>query len=110
LKPSELASIPHVFQQPDGTSVSSPKASTVYSSERVFAAEDRLPAAAENHTAPTVLLAWIEQAARTENYHHASPPLSTRAGRSGCSCVNATTLRSSRMCAGSETSGKNTPP
>ncbi|WP_206680428.1 AAA family ATPase [Flaviflexus huanghaiensis] len=67
LTPPELASSPPLFQQADGTSVFRPKASAVYSSERVLAAEDRLLAAAENRTAPTVPLAWIEQAARTEN-------------------------------------------
>ena len=67
LTPPELASSPPVFQQPDGVSVFRPKASTVYSSERVLAAEDRLVAAAEHRMAPTVPLAWIEQAARTKN-------------------------------------------
>lgn len=67
LTPPELASSPPLFQQADGTSVFRPKASAVYSSERVLAAEDRLLAAAENRTAATVPLAWIEQAARTEN-------------------------------------------
>ncbi|PRI10486.1 conjugal transfer protein [Leucobacter massiliensis] len=67
LTPPELASSPPVFQQPDGASVFRPKASTVYSSERVLAAEDRLLAAAESRTAPTVPLSWIEQAARTKN-------------------------------------------
>lgn len=67
LTPPELASSPPLFQQADDTSVFRPKASTVYSSERVLAAEERLLAAAENRTAPTVPLAWIEQAARTEN-------------------------------------------
>lgn len=67
LTPPELASTPTIFQQADGTSVFRPKASTVYSSERVIAAEDGLLAAAENRTGPTVPLAWIEQAARTEN-------------------------------------------
>ena len=67
LTPPELASSPPLFQQADGTSVFRPKASTVYSSERVLAAEDRLLASAQNRTAPTVPLAWIEQAARTES-------------------------------------------
>lgn len=67
LTPPELASSPPLFQQADGTSVFRPKASTVYSSEPVLAAEDRLLTAAENRTAPTVPLSWIEQAARTEN-------------------------------------------
>ncbi len=67
LTPPELASSPPVFQQPDGVSVFRPKASTVYSSERVLAAEDRLLAAAENRAAPTVPLVWIALAARTKN-------------------------------------------
>lgn len=67
LTPPVLASSPPLFQQPDGTSAFRPKVSIVYSSEQVLAAEDRLLAAAENRTAPTVPLAWIEQAARRKS-------------------------------------------
>lgn len=67
LTPPELATSPPVFQRNDGTSVFRPKASKVFSSERVLAAEDRLLAASGSRLAPTVPLAWIEQAARTKS-------------------------------------------
>lgn len=67
LTPPELASSPPRFRRQDGTSVFRPKASTVYSSEQVLAAEDRLLAASNIRSAPTVPLGWIEQAARTKN-------------------------------------------
>jgi len=67
LTPPELASSPPVFRRDDGSSVFRPKGSTVYSPERVLAAEDRLLAASNGRGAPTVLLAWIEEAARTKN-------------------------------------------
>ena len=67
LTPPELASSPPIFQQHDGQSVFRPKASTVFSSERVLAAEDRLLAASESRMAPTVPLAWIEHAARSKS-------------------------------------------
>lgn len=66
LTPPELASSPPVFQRDDGSSVFRPKASTVYSSERVLAAEDRLLNASGDRAAPTVPLAWIEKATRTK--------------------------------------------
>ena len=67
LTPPELATSPPVFQLNDGSSVFRPKASTVFSSGRVLAAEDRLLAASESRLAPTVPLAWIEHAARTKS-------------------------------------------
>ena len=67
LTPPELASSPPRFRRQDGTSVFRPKASTVYSSEQVLAAEDRLLTASSTRTAPTVPLGWIEQAAQTKN-------------------------------------------
>ncbi|MBF9336195.1 relaxase domain-containing protein [Microbacterium lacticum] len=67
LTPPELASSPPVFQRPDGASVFRLKDATVYSSEWVLAAEDRLLEAAEHQEAPTVPLAWIEEAARAKN-------------------------------------------
>ena len=67
LTPPELASSPPIFRQPNGQSVFRPKASTVFSSERVLAAEDRLLAASEWRAAPTVPLVSIEQAARTKS-------------------------------------------
>ncbi|MFI8631231.1 MobF family relaxase [Microbacterium sp. NPDC077663] len=67
LTPPDLASSPPLFQRTDGTSMFRRKDATVYSSERVLAAEDRLLDAAENRQAPTVPLRWIEHAARTKN-------------------------------------------
>lgn len=67
LTPPELASSPPTFRRPDGISVFRPKAGTVFSSELVLAAEDRLLAASNDRSAPTVPLWWIEQAARTKN-------------------------------------------
>ncbi len=67
LTPPELASSPPTFRRPDGSSVFRPKAATVFSSEQVLAAEDRLLAASSDRSAPTVPLTWIEQAARTKN-------------------------------------------
>jgi len=65
LTPPELASSPTVFRRHiDGTSVFRPKASAVYSSKTVLAAEDRLLAAAQQRDAPTVPLAMITAAAR----------------------------------------------
>ena len=72
LTPPELASSPAVFRRGDGASVFRPKASTVYSSEHVLAAEDRLLAAAEQRTAPTVDLAAVEQGARTSGKTNAA--------------------------------------
>ncbi|MGO2092082.1 MAG: MobF family relaxase [Microbacterium gubbeenense] len=75
LTPPELASSPPTFRRPDGSSVFHPKAATVFSSERVLAAENRLLAASNDRSAPTLPLAWVEQAARTKNQagHTLSP-------------------------------------
>ena len=67
LTPPALASSPPVFQRGDGSSVFRPKASTVYSSERVLAAEDRLLAALNIRSAPTVPLTLVELAARSKS-------------------------------------------
>ncbi|MDF2990587.1 MAG: conjugal transfer protein [Microbacterium sp.] len=64
LTPPELATSPREFQRADGSSVFRPKASTVYSSETVLAAEDRLREAAARREAPTVDLDLIARAAR----------------------------------------------
>jgi conjugative relaxase-like TrwC/TraI family protein len=64
LTPPELASSPAVFQRPDGTSVFRPKHSTVFSSEVLLAAEDRLLERARTTTGPTVPLAVVERIAR----------------------------------------------
>lgn len=64
LTPPELATSPRDFQRTDGSSVFRPKASAVYSSETVLAAEDRLREAAARREAPTVDLDLIGRAAR----------------------------------------------
>lgn len=64
LTPPEPATSPREFQRADGSSVFRPKASVVYSSETVLAAEDRLRKAAARREAPTVDLDLIARAAR----------------------------------------------
>ncbi len=61
LTPPELASSPVVFQRTDGTSRFRPKHSTMYSSETLLEAEDRLLHRSHTTTAPTVALATVEQ-------------------------------------------------
>lgn len=61
LTPPELASSPVVFQRTDGTSRFRPKHSTVYSSETLLQAEDRLLQRSRTTTAPTAALATVEQ-------------------------------------------------
>ena len=61
LTPPELASSPAVFRRLDGTSVFRPKASTVYSSEELLAAEVRLLERARTTTAPTVPVEVVEK-------------------------------------------------
>lgn len=73
LTPPELASSPAVFQRADGGSMFRPKASTLYSSEEVLAAEDRLLALAERRSAPTLDLAIVE---RTSQASGVQPALS----------------------------------
>ncbi|MFM2721650.1 MobF family relaxase [Microbacterium mcarthurae (nom. nud.)] len=71
LTPPELASSPVTFRRPDGTSVFRPKHSTVFSSELLLAAEDRLLDRARTTTGPTVPLAVIERiAARPDRKGH----------------------------------------
>ncbi|WP_417556577.1 MobF family relaxase [Microbacterium sp.] len=71
LTPPELASSPAVFRRPDGTSVFRPKHSTVFSSETLLAAEDRLLERARTTTGPTVPLATVERiAARPDRKGH----------------------------------------
>ncbi|WP_299088473.1 MobF family relaxase [uncultured Microbacterium sp.] len=61
LTPPELASSPAVFRRQDGTSAFRPKFSTVYSSEELLAAEDRLLERARTTTAPTVPVDVVEK-------------------------------------------------
>jgi len=61
LTPPDLSMSPAVFQRLDGTSVFRPKHSTVFSSEVLLAAEDRLLERARTTTGPTLSLATIEK-------------------------------------------------
>ncbi|TQM65211.1 ATP-dependent DNA helicase, partial [Klugiella xanthotipulae] len=61
LTPPDLASSPAVFQRPDGTSVFRPKHSSVFSSEHLLAAEDRLLERARTTSGPTVPLVTVEK-------------------------------------------------
>ncbi|TAM71717.1 MAG: conjugal transfer protein [Microbacteriaceae bacterium] len=63
LTPPELATSPVAFRRPDGTSVFRPKHSTVFSSELLLAAEDRLLERARMMTGPTVPLSTMERIA-----------------------------------------------
>ena len=60
LTPPELAVSPAQFRRADGSSRFRPYASTVFSSEHLLAAEDRLLERADKTTAPTVPLDTIE--------------------------------------------------
>lgn len=60
LTPPELAASPAQFRRADGSSRFRPYASTVFSSENLLQAEDRLLNRAEKTTAPTVPLETIE--------------------------------------------------
>jgi conjugative relaxase-like TrwC/TraI family protein len=64
LTPPELASSPVVFRRSDGTSVFRPKSSTVFTSESLLAAEDRLLERAANLSGPTVPLTTVEKTTR----------------------------------------------
>ncbi|MCH6470673.1 relaxase domain-containing protein [Sinomonas sp. 5-5] len=61
LTPPELATSPAVFQRPDGTSLFRPKHSTVFSSEALLAAEDRLLERSRTTTGPAVAMATVER-------------------------------------------------
>ncbi len=61
LTPPELAASPAVFRRPDGTSAFRPKASTVYTSEELLAAEDRLLERARTTTASIVPIGVVEK-------------------------------------------------
>ncbi|MCF4119873.1 relaxase domain-containing protein [Antribacter sp. KLBMP9083] len=62
LTPPDLAATPVEFQRPDGSSIFRPKASALYSSERLLAAEVRLLERAGTRTAPVVGLSDVERA------------------------------------------------
>lgn len=61
LTPPELANSPAIFRRLDGTSAFRPKASTVYTSEELLAAEDRLLERARTTSAPTVPIDVVEK-------------------------------------------------
>lgn len=69
LTPPELASSPVVFQRPDGTSVFRPKHSTVFSSETLLAAEDRLLERARTMSGPIVSLTTVEKVTARPDRH-----------------------------------------
>lgn len=61
LTPPDLVTSPLAFRRVDGTSVFRPKHSTVFSSELLLAAEDRLLERARAMTAPTVALGTVDK-------------------------------------------------
>ena len=61
LTPPDLATSPAVFRRVDGTSVFRPRHATVYSSELLLAAEDRLLDRSRTLTAPTVPVATVQK-------------------------------------------------
>ncbi|WP_413453084.1 AAA family ATPase [Georgenia phoenicis] len=61
LTPPDLATSPAAFRRVDGTSVFRPKHSTVFSSDLLLAAEDRLLDRSRNLSAPTVPLPTVEK-------------------------------------------------
>src|SRR5699024_11755515 len=60
LTPPDLATSPAAFRRVDGTSVFRPKHSTVFSSELLLAAEDRLLDRSRTITAPAVPVGTVE--------------------------------------------------
>ena len=64
LTPPELAISPALFRRADGSSRFRPYASTVFSSESLLEAEDRLLARADKTTAPTIALETVEAVTR----------------------------------------------
>ena len=64
LTPPELALSPALFRRTDGSSRFRPYASTVFSSEDLLKAEDRLLARADKTTAPTIALETVEAITR----------------------------------------------
>ncbi|WP_167131877.1 MobF family relaxase [Paramicrobacterium chengjingii] len=64
LTPPELTTSPLEFRRPDGSTRFRPRHSTLFSSETLLAAEDRLLARAETVTGPTVPLETVEQILR----------------------------------------------
>ncbi len=65
LTPPEIASTPELYRRPDGTSCFRPRYSTVYSSQALLAAEDRLLHYGHDQRAPTISAAAIENTMRS---------------------------------------------
>src|SRR5690606_18885308 len=66
--PPELASSPTEFRREDGSSRFRPQPTTIYTSEDLLAAEDRLLARAEDRTAPIVRETIVSRTSRAR--HH----------------------------------------
>ena len=64
LTPPEIASTPELYRRPDGTSCFRPRYSTLYSSEALLAAEDRLLQHGHDQRGPTIAAAAIENVMR----------------------------------------------
>ena len=74
LTPPELATTPEALTRDDGTSTFRPKHSTVFSSEQLLAAEDRLLQRAATATAPTVDIETVDRiVAQPVKGHRLSP-------------------------------------
>ncbi len=74
LTPPELATTPEALTRDDGTSMFRPKHATVFSSEQLLAAEDRLLQRAATTTAPTVDIETVDRIAeRPVKGHRLSP-------------------------------------
>lgn len=73
LTPPELASSPTPFRRPDGGSVFREKASTVYSSAALLAAEDTLREWATDTDAPTLPAGFLEASAASATLASLSP-------------------------------------
>jgi hypothetical protein len=67
LTPPELATSPETFRREDRTTRFRPRHSSVFTSEELLAAEDRLLARSANLTAPAVSLDVIERVARKDH-------------------------------------------
>lgn len=67
ITPPELMSSPPRFRRSDGSSRFRPQHATVFTSEKLLAAEDRLLARAEQRTAPTVSAAVVARVSRRKH-------------------------------------------